>query len=236
MARMESADTNTPKIISEIRLFDQDKKIEFVEDVNKTEVDSKEAVYFAFPFAMTRPMFQYEIQTGVVDPAKDMYPGAGHEWFSVQHWVSVQQDGLSAIVMPLDASLVTLGDINRGAWPNQFGDRPGTVFSYVMNNYWNTNYRAGQGGQFHFRYVITSARETDAPQLSRLGWEEMTPLEAAELTLPDKALPRPVRSTANRVPFFRSMIRILCSTRGSPLRTGLALSCVSSTLVAKREP
>jgi hypothetical protein len=191
MARMESADTNTPKLVSEIRLFDQDKKIEFVEDVNKTEVDSKEAVYFAFPFAMTMPQFQYEIQTGVVDPAKDMYPGAGHEWFSVQHWVSVQQEGLSATVMPLDASLVTLGDINRGAWPTQFGSRSGTIFSYVMNNYWNTNYRAGQGGKFHFRYVITSARETDAPQLSRLGWEEMTALEEAEVTLPDKALNTP---------------------------------------------
>ena len=66
---------------------------------------------------MNHPRFQYEIQTGVVDPSRDMNPGAGLEWFSVQHWVSVEQDGLSATVMPLDASLVTLGDINRGAWP-----------------------------------------------------------------------------------------------------------------------
>jgi len=49
----------------------------------------------------------------VLSSAKDMYPGAGHEWFNVQHWVSVAQDGFSGTVMPLDASLVTLGDINR---------------------------------------------------------------------------------------------------------------------------
>ena len=39
---------------------------------------------------------------------------------------------------------------------HQFGQRPGTIFSYVMNNYWDTNYRGGQGGHFRFRYVITS--------------------------------------------------------------------------------
>jgi alpha-mannosidase len=194
VARLESSATDTPKIVSEIRLFKQEKKIEFVEDVDKKEVDAKEAVYFAFPFAMNKPQFQYEIQTGVVDPAKDMYPGAGHEWFSVQHWVSVQQNGVSATVMPLDVPLVTLGDINRGAWPLQFGDRTGTIFSYVMNNYWFTNYRAGQGGKFRFRYVVTSAPATDAARLSRMGWEEMTPLEKDEVTSQDKAqnLPRPL--------------------------------------------
>lgn len=191
VARMESADINTPKIKTEIQLFDQEKKIEITEDVTKKDVDTKEGVYFAFPFSMDHPHFQYEIQNGVVDPAKDMLPGAGHEWFSVQHWVSVQQNGVSATVMPLDASLVTLGDINRGAWPDRFGQRPGTIFSYVMNNYYDTNYRAGQGGHFRFRYVITSAPSTNAVALSRLGWEEMTPLEKDKVTSQDKALNLP---------------------------------------------
>jgi alpha-mannosidase len=193
VARMESTDTNTPSIQAEIRLFDHEKKIEFVEVVDKVATTSREAVYFAFPFAMNRPQFQYEIQTGVVDPAKDMYPGAGHEWFSVQHWVSAQQNGFSATVMPLDASLVTLGDINRGAWPDHFGERPGTIFSYAMNNYWGTNYNASQGGRFRFRYVVTSAQSTNPPALSRMGWGEATPLELNEVIRQDKAVDTPRR-------------------------------------------
>jgi alpha-mannosidase len=193
-AQMESSAYNTPGIRTEIRLFDDEKKIELIEDIDKQLELKKEAVYFAFPFAMTNPQFQYEIQNGVVDPAKDMYPGAGREWFSVQHWVSVQQGGVSATVMPLDASLVTLGDSNRGAWPTEFGRRPGVIFSYVMNNYWHTNYRAEQGGDFRFRYIITSATHTDVPTLSRMGWEEETPLEEDEIRSQDKALdlPRPL--------------------------------------------
>jgi hypothetical protein len=193
-AQLVSSVENTPRIRTEIRLYDDEKKIELIEDVDKRPELKKEAVYFAFPFAMARPQFQYEIQNGVVDPAKDMYPGAAREWFSVQHWVSVEQDGISATVMPLDASLVTLGDINRGAWPTEFGQRPGAVFSYVMNNYWHTNYRAEQGGEYRFRYIITSAAHTDAPGLSRMGWEEATPLEEDEIRSQDKALdlPRPL--------------------------------------------
>lgn len=188
VAHLESTDVNTPSIKTEIRLFNNEKKIEFVEDVDKKPVYSKEAVYFAFPFAMDHPRFQYEIQTGVVDPSKDMYPGAGHEWFTVQHWVSVEQDGLAGTVMPLDAPLVTLGDINRGAWPETFGTRPGTIFSYVMNNYWDTNYRAEQGGHCEFRYVVTSADATRPGELSHVGWEEVTPLEADLVTSQDKAV------------------------------------------------
>jgi alpha-mannosidase len=198
VAHMRSASTNTPAIETEVRLYNDEKKIELVEEVTKTKVETKEAVYFAFPFAMSDPQFQYEIQNGAVDPAKDMYPGAGEEWFSVQHWVSVQQDGVSATVMPLDGSLVTLGDINRGAWPKTFGDRKGTIFSYVMNNYWDTNWPASQGGPFRFRYIITSAVATDRAQLSHLGWEEVTPLEKDAITSQDKASlqPRPLDRSA----------------------------------------
>jgi len=188
VARMESADLNTPLIKTEIRVFDDEKKIEFTEEVSKNEVYTKEAVYFAFPFSFSQPQFQYEVQNGVVDPARDMYPGAGHEWFSVQHWISAQQDGVSASVLPLDAPLVTIGDINRGEWPERFGKRSGTIFSYVMNNYWNTNYRAGQGGHFSFHYAVTSGTATNAAGLSRLGWEEITPLETDIVTSQDKAV------------------------------------------------
>jgi len=186
-ARMLSQAVHTPKIESEIRLFDREKKIELSVNVEKPEVRTKEGVYIAFPFALDRPQFQYEIQNGVVDPAKDTLPGAGHEWFSVQHWLAVQQNGIAAAVVSIDASLFTLGDINRGAWPTEFGDRKGAVFSYVMNNYWTTNYRGGQGGNFQFRYVITSAPSIVPTDLSRLGWEAVTPLEVDEVRAQEKS-------------------------------------------------
>jgi alpha-mannosidase len=203
IARLESEDVNTPKIETTIRGFDDQKKIEITEDFDKQYVRTREAVYIAFPFAMDHPQFQYEVQNGVVDPTKDMLPGAGHEWFSQQHWVSVQQNGFSATVMPLDAGLVTLGDIYHGLWPTEFGDRKGSIFSFAMNNYWSTNYLAGQGGHFRLRYVITSAPSTNAAALSRLGWEESTSLEANEITRQDKAVTHPSPLDAKQESFLQ---------------------------------
>jgi hypothetical protein len=51
-ARLESSGVNTPTIETEIILFDGQKKIEFINHVRKTEVYSKEGIYFAFPLAM----------------------------------------------------------------------------------------------------------------------------------------------------------------------------------------
>ena len=156
VARLESQGMNTPKIETEVILFNGQKKIEFINHVNKTEVFTKEAVYFAFPFAMEHPQFRYEIQNGLVDPRRDQLPGAGKEWFSVQHWVAAEEGGVSVAMVPVDASLVCLGDIFRATWPKEFGQRPGTIFSYAMNSYWDTDDAPGQGGDFTFRYVLTS--------------------------------------------------------------------------------
>jgi alpha-mannosidase len=171
-ARLESSGVNTPRIETEIILFNGQKKIEFINHVRKTEVYSKEGIYFAFPLAMDQPQFRYEIQNGFVNPAHDQLPGAGKEWFSVQHWVAADQDGVTEGIIPVDASLITLGDIVRGTWPREFGQRPGTIFSQVM----------------------TSGSNLEPANLSRLGREEMSPLEVDQITSQDKAVnsPRPL--------------------------------------------
>ncbi len=196
VAKMESSAVNTPRVETEVVLFDGEKKIEFINRVNKTKVYTKEAVYFAFPFAMDHPEFRYEIQNGYVNPSRDIMKGGNLEWFSVQHWVAADQDNVSAAMVPVDAHLVTFGDIVRGAWPKEFGNRKGTIFSYLMSNYWETNWHAGQGGDYTFRYAVTSGRNLSAGTLSRLGWEEMSPIEVNEIKSQDKALnpPRPLDS------------------------------------------
>jgi alpha-mannosidase len=182
VALLRSSGKNTPEIETKIILFTGEKKIEFVNHVYKKKVYSKEAVYFAFPFSMNDPKFRYETQNGYVNPSQDLLPGAGREWFSVQHWVAVREGGVTAEIVPVNSSLVTFGDIVRGKWPAKFGKRVGTIFSYVMNNYWNTNYVAAQGGKFTFRYVMTSGRDLTPAEMSRFGWNEMTPIEVDRVT------------------------------------------------------
>jgi alpha-mannosidase len=200
IAHLESTDTNTPRIQTDVILFDSEKKIEFINHVRKDKVYTKEAVYFAFPFAMDGPEFRYDGQNGVINPEHDLLPGAAREWFSQQHWITARQGAVTAALVPMDAALFTLGDIVRGTWPASLGPMGGTVYSYIMNNIWCTNYIAAQGGDFTFRYVLTSATNLEPAQLSRWGWEEMTPLEMVEIpeTLKDDhgtILPQPLNPT-----------------------------------------
>ena len=60
------------------------------------------------------------------------------------------------------------------------------MFSYAMNNYWDTNYRAAQGGDFVFRYVVTSDRGLDPEGLTRLGWASLRPVELDYVVGQDK--------------------------------------------------
>ena len=183
-----SYETSGPhaSIATDITLYDDQKRITLVNRVHKDPVNVKEAVYFAFPVAAESPRFSYEIQNGWVDPAQDLLKGANVAWFTVQHWVKVASSGLSVAVAPVDSPLITLGDIVRGTWPEEFQPKTGTIFSYAMNNYWHTNFRRVQSGDFTFRYAVTSGADLSPAELARFGRAAMTPLEMGELVQNDK--------------------------------------------------
>lgn len=186
IARLESTNLNHPRLETTVILHAHEKKLEILNRVEKRMTYDKEAAYFVFPFATAAPRFRYGIQNGFVDTATDLLPGAGQEWFTIQDWLSVEQEGAAVTWSSVDAPLVTLGDIARGTWPREFGKRPGTVFSYIMNNYTPEGYQAGQGGIFEFRYVITSGPRFNATAAARFGAEALTPLAFNEISRNDK--------------------------------------------------
>ncbi len=56
----------------------------------------------------------------------------------------------------------------RRAWLRELA--PSTrLFSYVMNNYWHTNYKADQEGPVTLRYAVTPHRGSDTATAKRLG-------------------------------------------------------------------
>ncbi|MGO8717594.1 MAG: polysaccharide lyase family protein [Acidobacteriaceae bacterium] len=177
-AVLESSAPNTPMVRTEISLPSDGKRIEFRIALHKESTLHKEAAYIAFPFAVERPAFAYDTQNGWVDPARDELVGGSREWYVAQHWAAVHNDKVTDVIVPADAPLVAFGDIVRGAWPTEFKPKSSTVFSWIMSNYWDTNFMSSQGGDFSFRYTIASAGAFVPPDLTRLGWDAMTPLEA----------------------------------------------------------
>jgi hypothetical protein len=186
MARMESSAPLCPRIETEILLPMLRPEARITVRVRKTATYAKEAAYVAFPWAIQEPRFRFGVQNGFIDPSRDILAGGCQEWFTVQDWVGLEGEGSSVLLATLDAPLITLGDIVRGTWPEAFGIRPSSMFSYVMSNYTPEGYAASQDGDFVFRYVVTHEGSFDAASAARWGAEQMNPLETVEITRNDK--------------------------------------------------
>ena len=173
---VETSGTMAAKIVSEVVVWDAIRRVDLVNHVTKTRTYDKEGVYFAFPFAAQKPTFRYEIPDGIVNANRDMLPGACLDWFTVQHFVEVEgRDATIAWATP-DAPLVCFQDVNRGRWKTKLDFNTGHLYAYVMNNYWHTNYLAGQDGRHVFRFSITSRAKSDRTASARFGWDASNPL------------------------------------------------------------
>ena len=192
-----------PSLEQRIVLYDDIKRIDLVNVLNKEETFDPEAVYFAFPFdvgpAQPGPNVRFEIAGADMAPGTEQLPGTTLDWHTVQHWVEFSGKDARVIWSPVEAPLVQFGDINTGTWQKVLDLANAWVFSYAMNNYWMTNFKASQEGRVEFRYSLTSlppgtgggpaalaVPASDRISSTRFGWEVHTPLVATWLRAGNK--------------------------------------------------
>lgn len=160
---------NTPEWTTRITLYNNTKRIDFANTLRKIETADKEAGYFAFPFAVSRPRFHIEIADGEMQAGKDILDGACMSWYCAQDYAAVEEPGCAIVWSAVDSPLLTLCDINRERFESPLPLTNGHIYAYVFNNYWNTNYKAGQGGEMTFRFSMTSMPSYDRLDAARFG-------------------------------------------------------------------
>jgi hypothetical protein len=174
----------TPAIEQQYTLWIGSRRVDIRNRLTRTAVRAMEAAYFAFPFAARRPDMRIEIPNGVLRPDIDQLPGACKDWYCLQHWMTVGDGERRIVWASPDAPLLCIGDINRGLWRQKLEVADGRVYSYIMNNYWNTNYKADQSGDFEFRYAVSAGAGLDDTAAARMGWQTAMPLTAQIITGP----------------------------------------------------
>jgi hypothetical protein len=126
-----------------------------------------------------------DIPWGVMQPDVDQLPGACKNYLITGRGVDVSNAQVGVTWATLDAPLIEAGDIHvdvaspfeSKAWVQQLGPTQ-TLFSYAMNNYWETNYKASQEGMTTFRYSLQPHGPYDAVAAARFGIERSQPLVA----------------------------------------------------------
>jgi hypothetical protein len=168
------------KLTREIRLTRGVDRLEIIDTLDKQAVYEPEGVHLAFPFNVPGGEIRIDSAWGHYRVEKGQIPGANRNYFTVQRWLDISNEQNGVIWCSVDAPMVEIGGI--AADPVEYGwlDRalPGqTVYSYVMNNYWETNYKAAQAGEARFRYIVRPHDGPFDPVLAeRTGIEASQPL------------------------------------------------------------
>lgn len=132
--------------------------VEITNRVKKPATMVKEAGFFAFPFALENAIIRSEVSGSVTGDGIERVPGSAHYMHAMRHWVSLTKDTESATLVVVDAPLVQIADIALPYLPfppTLVKPEPSTVFSWIFNNQWDTNYPVEQGLDMEFRYAVS---------------------------------------------------------------------------------
>ncbi|MBN2506488.1 MAG: hypothetical protein JXQ71_07325 [Verrucomicrobia bacterium] len=185
--RVESDAPGCRKLIREVRVVDGLDFVEIRNTVDKLPVRAKEGLHFGYGFNVPGGTVRLDVGWAVVRPNVDQLPAACKNWFSVQRWVDIANEHYGVTWTTLDAPLLEVGGVtanlvgsqtNPDAWIRELPSSR-TIYSWVMNNHWHTNYRAEQEGAAVFRYGLLPHRAYNPVAAARFGLDRSQPLRVA---------------------------------------------------------
>jgi len=160
----------------EIRLYHVEKKMEMLYRMVKLPVYTPEAVYVAFPFKLDGGKLAFEAQGGVVYPGVNQLAGSSSDWNTIQNFAAVKGEKSQIVFVSKDIPLVHFGDINIGRYYYRLNPKTNHLYSWVLNNYWVTNFKASQQGELRWSYSFTSSDDPSDSFATRFGKGERVPL------------------------------------------------------------
>ena len=183
---------------STLTLFRGVRRLDITNRIHKAGTPEKESVYFAFPFDVRDPTIDYEITGGIDSPDEPHVPGSADHMRAIRHWVGLENEKVRLAWATMEAPLVQFGNIHLPYLPfpetiDPGISNPATVYSWALNNIWDTNFPSQQQGEMEFCYAVASGEDMETPELGmRTAAALTTPLlgilsaPSAETHLPER--------------------------------------------------
>lgn len=138
--------------------YKQQPKLDVDFRIHKTSVWEPENVYLSLPFADGET---YIDKAGaVLRPRIDQLPGTCTDFYALQNGLVFERKCADVILTCQDTPLIAMGSLE--AHPirlmgDEGADNRDEVYSWVMNNFWETNFKVSLGGfyQFHYELLLT---------------------------------------------------------------------------------
>ncbi len=206
-------------ITCEIRLYKTEKKIELCYSMKKLALTDPEGGYVAFPFQLDNGHLTFEVQGGTVRPGRDQLEGSASDWNGIQNFVSLKNDNSQVVLVSPEIPVVQLGAFNLGKFSRIANPETNSIFSWVFNNYWTTNFRAYQEGELKWTYDLTSSEDTSNTFSTTFGWNERIPMPARVFSAKDNNVVSTMRSSYFNLP----PQLLLINAKPSSDKTGIIL-------------
>ena len=145
-----------------ITLLANDDQILIENIIDKKDIRTKEGVYFSFPFNDKLTNTTMDVGYGKMNFLKDQLQGSNMDYISPRRWLDVSNDkkGIQLMMIEpfmmapdsmVDERLQIEGSFKK--WRDTAAATP-RWFSYVMNNYWHTNFKIDQDSIAEFHYSL----------------------------------------------------------------------------------
>jgi len=167
-----------------VRLVAGEPWVEITNVVDKLPLEAKDGIHFGFGFDIPQGKTRFDIPWGVMEVEKDQWPQGNRNWIAMQRWLDVSNDKEGVTWCSLDAPIFEYGSMTanislswggKGPWISKL-EPSSTIYSWVMNNHWHTNFPLTQDGPVTFRYRIFPHSAYDVVAANHFGMEQSQPL------------------------------------------------------------
>lgn len=184
-AYTEAGEGKDNNLCIDYKVYNVSKRIDICYSLNKSLNTSPEAVYVSFPFDLPNGEIYFDVPGGIIKAGVDQIPGTSNDWNTVQNFTSIKNNSEQIVFVSPEVPMVELGNINNGRFQKYAKPESNHVFSYVMNNYWTTNFNATQHGEFKWNYCLTSMNNSSDREAMTFALECRNPMLARALPAND---------------------------------------------------
>jgi hypothetical protein len=181
IARISGKVASTPQqeVSLYVSLYSHQPYVDISCSVTKPEDPWPEAGWLSFAFALDSPRFLLGRLGGIVDPAKDIVPGANHDVYCINTGLAViGSDGTAIGLCPIDSPLVSLGRPGLLRYSPGYQPSEAKVYVNLWNNVWGTNFTqwCEDPAQMSSVRLWVMDSERVAEDLVRNSWEARVPV------------------------------------------------------------
>lgn len=186
------------QVTRSVRIIKGQPWVEITNTVDKLPLEEKDSIHFGFGFNLPNAKTRFDIPWGVVEVEKDQWKQANRNWLAIQRWLNMSTGERGILWCSLDAPLfeyggrfanIAMGWGAKGNWITRLAPSS-TIYSWVMNNHWHTNFPLTQDGPVTFRYRIQPHNGMSDAEANRFGLNQAQPLIAVPTN--GQEVPRPI--------------------------------------------